>query len=343
MRAFTITGPGRGEVTDIPTPQPGPGEAVIRTALVGICGTDYHIFAGHFRTTYPLVSGHEFTGTIEALGDDAGDWREGDRVAVDPTLYCGTCYRCLRRQANHCDRWGALGDTTNGALAEFVKVPIRNLYRVEDHETFEDATFTEPLACVVWGIERLRTRPGDRALVFGAGPVGCLMAQMLTAAQMADVVVVDIEEVKLLAARQSGAATFLSGPELRQQLEERTRGRGFDVVVDCTGVPEVIESTFLYAGPNARIMFFGVAPPSAEIQLRPFEVYHHDWEIIGSMAINYTFQQARDLIASGRVSVRPLLSRIAQLADVPDILGNPKDPSDLKVMIAPNDAALAAG
>jgi threonine dehydrogenase-like Zn-dependent dehydrogenase len=138
MRAFTITAPNAGEVRDVPSPRPGPGEAIVRPAFVGICGTDYHIFQGDFLSPYPLTNGHEFSGTIVALGTGGGAaasgpaasrWREADRVTVDPTLTCGHCFHCRRGQSNHCDEWGAIGDTTAGALAELVKVPIRNLYR----------------------------------------------------------------------------------------------------------------------------------------------------------------------------------------------------------------------
>ena len=342
MRAFTITAPNAGEVRNVATPRPGPGEAIVRPAFVGICGTDYHIFQGDFLSPYPLTNGHEFSGTIAALGAGADvtastTWREGDRVTVDPTLTCGHCDHCRRGQSNHCDSWGAIGDTAAGALAEYVAVPIRNLYRVEDHETLEDAAFTEPLACVVWGIERLRIKPGDRALVFGAGPIGGLMTQMLALSPVSDVVVVDVAEEKLAVARRMGArATFVDSPSLAAELDDRSGGRKFDVVVDCTGLPAVIEGLFAHAGPGARIMLFGVASPKAEIRVRPFDVYHRDWEIIGSMAINGTFQQARDLVASGRIDVRPLLTRVAGLDDVAGILGRAKGAAELKTMIAPN-------
>ncbi len=336
MRAFVITAPNVGEVRDIVKPVPGPLDALVEPAFVGICGTDYHIYRGDFPTSYPLVNGHEFSGTIAALGSNVDGWREGDRVAVDPTLYCGQCYRCLRRQANHCDRWGAIGDTVDGALAELVRVPIRNLYRVEDHETLDDAAFTEPLACVIWGIERLRVRPGDRALVFGAGPIGLLMQQMLALSPVADIVVVDLAQEKLAHAAALGAgATFVAGPDLPAQLEERSAGRKFDVVIDCTGLAAVIEGMFELAAPNARIMLFGVAPRGAEVRINPFDVYHNDWEILGSMAINYTFRQARDMLAAGRINVRPLLTGVAALDDVAGILGRPKAPSELKVMVSP--------
>src|SRR3712207_6502994 len=116
MRAFTITAPNAGEIRDVAPPQPGPGEVIVQPAFVGICGTDYHIFRGSFLSSYPLVNGHEFSGTVTAVGAEVTGWREGDRVTVDPTLTCGLCYRCLRGQGNHCEQWGAIGDTTDGAL-----------------------------------------------------------------------------------------------------------------------------------------------------------------------------------------------------------------------------------
>ena len=338
MRAFTITAPHAGEVREIPKPEPGTDQAVIKVAYVGICGTDYHIFQGDFlSTSYPLVNGHEFSGTIEALGTGVTGWSVGDRVTVDPTLPCGRCYHCLRRQANHCDNPGAGSDPMTGALAEYIRVPARNLYRVEAHETLEEAAFTEPLACVVWGIERLRPTPGDRVLIFGAGPIGGLLTAMLNLSSTADVTVVDVMDEKLQIARTMGArATFVGGPQLRSQLLDRTQGRRYDIVVDCTGIPSVIEGLFAYAGAAARIMFFGVAPQAAEITIRPFDVYRHDWQILGSMAINYTFQQARDLLAAGRIDVKPLITQVVGLDDVAAILGRPKTAMELKTLVQPN-------
>ena len=336
MRAFTVLGPRSAAITERATPLPSRGEVLVQPSHVGICGTDGHIFDGHLRTTYPHIPGHEFAGSVAAVGPDVAGWHEGDRVTADPTLSCGACRQCLRRRANHCERWGAIGDTVDGALAEYVVVPARNLFRVEDHEGLAEAAFTEPLACVVWGIERLRVAPADRAIVFGAGPVGCLMAQLLATSPAADVVVVDVAEEKLTVARQLGArATYLAGPGLADELRERTGGRKFDVLVDCTGLPTVIAGLFEHAAPGARIMLFGVAPPGTSIPIDPYAVYRNDWEILGSMAINHTMQQARDLIASGRVTVRPLLTRLIALDDVAAVLSSPKGPDELKVMVQP--------
>lgn len=336
MRAFVITAPGSGEVRDVPEPAPGPDEAIVQPAYVGICGTDYHIYRGSFTSSYPMTNGHEFSGTIVSIGSPNSRWRVGDRVAVDPTLFCGACYRCLRGQANHCDHWGAIGDTVPGALAERVRVPIRNLYRVEDHESMEDAAFTEPLACVVWGIERLRVRPGDRAVVLGGGPIGLLMTQMLSFSPVADLVLVDVAPEKLARGPSFGAqATFLAGKDLPALLDDRSGGRKFDIVVDCTGVASVVQEMFAFAAPNARIMLFGVTDRDAEVRISPFDVYHNDWEILGSMAINVTFQQARALLALGRVEVGSLLTSVVGLEDVATTLGRAKAPHEAKVMVSP--------
>jgi threonine dehydrogenase-like Zn-dependent dehydrogenase len=338
MRAFAITSPNHGEVREVPMPQPGRGEVIVKVGYVGICGTDYHIWKGDFLATqYPLTNGHEFSGVISALGSDVTGWAEADRVTVDPTLICGECYYCLRRQTNHCERWGAIGDTTAGALAEYVKVPTRNLYRLEHQQRLDHAAFTEPLACVMWGVERLRVLPGSRVLIFGAGPIGAMLTRMLAISCTSDINVVDVMAEKLEVARTMGAtATFVSGPGLKEQLMDRTHGRGYDVVLDCTGVTSVIQGMFAYAGPNAKIMFFGVASPSAQVTITPFDVYHQDWEILGSMAINLTFQQAHDVLAGGRIDVAPLLTQVAGLDDVAGILGRPKTSSELKTLIAPN-------
>jgi threonine dehydrogenase-like Zn-dependent dehydrogenase len=251
-----------------------------------------------------------------------------------------SCYRCQKRQTNHCESWGAIGDTTPGAMAEQVLAPARNLYRVEDHERLDLAAFTEPLACVCWGMERLRgVLPGSRAVIFGAGPIGSMLSHMLASSPTSEVTVVDVMDEKLAAVRRYGAtSTFVSGPDLAAQLKEQTHGRGYDILVDCTGVAPVIEGMFAHAAPVARFLYFGVASPSARISISPFDVYHQDWEIIGSMAINTTFQQARDYLAAGRIDVAPLLSRVGSLDEIAAILSRPKTPTELKTLIAPNGA-----
>jgi 2-desacetyl-2-hydroxyethyl bacteriochlorophyllide A dehydrogenase len=336
MEAFVITEPRHGEVRNVPVPEPGSGQVLVDVAYCGICGTDYNIYKGTFLSHYPLIPGHEFSGTIAAVGPDVDGWQEGDRVAVDPSLFCGTCYYCRNRQWNHCANWGAIGDTRDGALAQFVAVPAANLYRLPDSLTLEEGAFTEPLACVMWGMQRVRVLPGDRALVFGAGPIGILIVQALNLSGTSEVVCVDVASEKLALAQELGAtSTYVNGPDLGGQLTEHTKGLGFDIVVDVTGVPAVIQEMFRYAAKRAKILQFGVAPTDARVEISPFDIYHNDWEIYGSMAVNYTMQPSLELLASGRIKVKPLITRIALLDEMDGILSRPKTGNEEKTLIRP--------
>lgn len=133
MRAAVVSTPGTISIESLPDPTPEPGEIVVGPRAVGICGTDLHVIDGHFPPApYPLVPGHEFAGEVLAVGGDVGHVAVGDRVAVDPSLFCGHCVYCQRRRGNLCVNWGATGDTVNGAFAQFVSVPARDAYAIPD-------------------------------------------------------------------------------------------------------------------------------------------------------------------------------------------------------------------
>src|SRR5450756_378394 len=173
MRAAVVTTPGTIAVQELPDPTPGPGEIVVAPRAVGICGTDLHIIDGEFPPApYPLVPGHEFAGEVVALGAGVTGLSIGERVAVDPSLFCGHCTYCQRQRGNLCEDWGATGDTVDGAFAELVAVPAGNAYAIPDSLSWGAAALIEPLACVVHGLRRLAMVPGSELLVVGAGTLG---------------------------------------------------------------------------------------------------------------------------------------------------------------------------
>jgi threonine dehydrogenase-like Zn-dependent dehydrogenase len=143
-------------VKEVPYPNPKPGELVIRVEQVGICGTDFHIYEGEFLSPYPIIPGHEFSGTIYELGEGVEGISIGDRVMADPSLFCGRCVYFLTNRGNQCTHWGALGNTVNGSMAEFVAVPARNVVIIPDTMSFATAAFIEPIACVVHAMNRLQ-------------------------------------------------------------------------------------------------------------------------------------------------------------------------------------------
>jgi 2-desacetyl-2-hydroxyethyl bacteriochlorophyllide A dehydrogenase len=336
MRAIVLDQPGTFRVAEVPDPAPRPGEVIVKVDACGICGTDLHILDGEFPPApYPITPGHEFAGQVVACGPEAGPGStsgsvaEGDRVAVDPSLYCGRCERCRAGRDNLCANWAAIGDTTNGAFAEYVAVPAANVYRLPDHIDGQRGAMAEPLACAVHGLRRLGSVLGESVVVTGAGPMGLLLLQVLLRAGASPVAVVDRVGARLEVARQLGAARAVSGGE---ELD----GARFDVAVDATGVPAAIEAALGLLDRGGRLLVFGVAPADAAVTVSPFRVYNDEITVVGSMAILRSFGRAVDLLATGAVDVGPLLSAPLPLAEFGTAVASMRAGQGIKWHIRPS-------
>ena len=331
MRAIVVDLPGSFRVAEVPDPSPRSGEVIVRVDCCGICGTDLHILAGEFPPTpYPITPGHEFAGTVVARGPDIKpDLPEGARVAVDPSLYCGYCHQCRAGRDNLCEHWAAIGDTVSGAFAEFVAVPAVNAYRLPDHLDAQQGAMAEPLACAVHGLRRLGAVSGEPVVIVGAGTMGLLLLQLLLHAGAGPVAVVDRVSERLEVARKLGAtqaatdAAALDGPP-------------FGVAVDATGVPAAIETAIGLLGRGGRMLVFGVSPAEAAIGVSPFRVYNDEITITGSMAILRSFGQAVDLLASGAVDSRPLLTEPLALAQFGEAVDRVRAGQGIKSHIRPS-------
>lgn len=333
MRAFVVSKRRHATVEDRPYPKPMPGEVTIQVKVVGICGTDAHIYEGAYTAQYPIVPGHEFSGLVAEAGEGVTGWEAGDRVTADPSLFCGHCPFCLTGRTNHCETFGAIGVTVPGALAEYVAVPAEKVFALPEGLSLEEGAFVEPLACVVYGMHRLQLKFGDRVLIFGAGSMGQQLIQAIACAGASELVAVDLSESKLALAKRFGATKVVVGKEAERELGPRNYPHGFDAVVDATGIPAVIQEALKYLGPTGKYLQFGVAPKDTEIKLNPFDLYHKDWTLIGSMAINQTFLQALEWLKEGRIDVKPLISRTIALEELGGFLGEPKEPDLLKVQV----------
>jgi 2-desacetyl-2-hydroxyethyl bacteriochlorophyllide A dehydrogenase len=340
MKALVIESPGVAIYRDVPTPVPGPDEVLIRVAAAGVCGTDLHIYRGEYEAEYPIIPGHEFCGTVAGFGSGVHDLSVGERVAADPNVFCHECAFCRREMHNQCLNLKAIGVNTNGAFAEYVLAPRNVVYTIGDLP-FEQAAFIEPLSCVVYAMQRARPAPGDNVLLFGAGPMGCLLAQMLRRNGAAQVVVVDRAPERLELASTLGADRVVlvqdaaQGTDLRRQLYQ-IAPRGYDFCVDATGVPQVVEQALGYLAPRGTMFFFGVCPNDAQIRLNPYQVFRNDWRIIGSFALCYTFQEAIHLLQTQAVRVEPLISHRLPLAFSAGAFTTiQQDPRRAKVMIEP--------
>ncbi|ANZ21445.1 zinc-dependent alcohol dehydrogenase family protein [Streptomyces noursei] len=330
MRAVVVHTPGHYEVTTVADPAPGPGEVVIAPAAVGICGTDAHIVDGEFAPTpYPIVPGHEFTGEVVALGAGVTGLRTGEQVAVDPSLFCGACHFCAIGRGNLCENWGAIGDTVDGAMAEYVKVPAANCYRLPEGIEVSQGTLIEPLSCAVRGFDVLPRRLGDHYLIYGAGTMGLMMLQLARTAGAASLSVVDLNTDRLRVAEQLGAdATAVSAAQL-------DRPQGWETVIDCTGAIPVIEDGLTRVRRGGTFQQFGVAPSAAAASFSPFRVYNDEITIVGSMAVLHSFGRAVDLMAKGVIDADTMITHRYALDDFGTALQTFRQGTGRKIQICP--------
>ncbi len=311
MQAIVFTGPGRFELAEVADPKPGPREVVVRVTAVGICGTDVHVLDGEFEpTVFPITPGHETSGIVESVGAEVSEFTAGDRVSVDPTLTCGECTFCRAGRPNLCERWDGSGVArTNGSAAELMLAPMRNVYRLPDGVDLELAALIEPLSCAIHGYDLLPRRLGEHYLIYGAGTMGLMMAQLAPRAGAASVTVVDRNPDRLRAAREVGI------DQLAESAEEVARTGGWDVVIDCTGAVGAIEDGLGRVRRGGTFQQFGVAPTEARAGFSPFRVYNDELTVVGSMAVLNSYERAVELFAAGVLNAAPMVSHAFPLAD----------------------------
>ena len=341
MRAVIINAPGSIRVDSVPDPTPRADELLIRVEACGICGTDLHIIDGESSLArYPIVPGHELAGEVVALGCDIVQSNEnggmnitiGSRVAVDPNLYCGYCDFCRTGHENLCLHYAALGVTTNGALAQYVAVPLAAAYLLPNTMTWREAALIEPVSCAVHAMHSLNARSGDTFLIVGAGTMGLLLLQLALRGGASRVVMVDVNAQRLMCAEQLGATRTYT--DIQQALADEPLG--FNCVIDATGVPAVIEKAFMVVKRGGKFMVFGVASHDARISLSPFRIYNDEITIIGSMAVLFSFQAALDLISGGMINTQAMLTTALPLQDFPSALDMVRQGKGIKTQVLPN-------
>jgi 2-desacetyl-2-hydroxyethyl bacteriochlorophyllide A dehydrogenase len=331
MQAVVMKGPGDLVFVDVADPEPGPGEVVVAVALTGVCGTDLHILDGHFATArFPLIPGHEVTGTVVAVGEEVRSLREGDRVVVDPGVPCTTCLLCRRGRPNLCENRNAVGVTRNGGAAERVAVAAANCHRLPDDVSFPAAVLAEPLACVLHALDLVPAPVAQRVLVYGAGTIGLLAVQAARHLGAHRVDVVDTNPDRLAAARRVGAAEA-TGPE---RLPE---GRAdWDLVVDATGAVAAITDGLSRVQRGGTFLQIGVAPGDAVVPLSPYQIFAREITLVGSMTTRHTFPPALRLLERGIIDVELLVEEPVPLSDYAAAVARVRAGRSLKVVVGPD-------
>lgn len=343
MKAMLLREYKQLELTEMPTPDVGPEELLIRVRACGICGSDVHGYDGSTgRRIPPLVMGHEAAGVVAAVGDQVTGFKEGDRVTFDSTVSCGKCFFCRRGQINLCDNRRVLGVSTgeyrqHGAFAEYVVVPQHITYHLPDTLTFEEAALIEAVSVAVHAVRRTPIHMGDTAIVVGSGMIGLLVVQALRLAGCGQVFAVDLEDNKLELAKQLGAddgfnSSKVNVPEI---VQSRTNGRGADVAIECVGATAPIQSAIESLRKGGALTLVGNLAPQVELPLQA--VVTRELTVYGSCASSGEYPVCIDLMSRGQIRVRPLISATAPLEEGPDWFKRlyEREPGLMKVVLQP--------
>ena len=336
MKAIYFTGHGEAGLAELPEPALQPGHALIEVRASGLCHTDIDVLYGRYGTSaFPLVPGHEYAGVVLAVAHDVTSVEPGSHVVVDPNIPCGHCRACLKGLTNLCSDLKAYGVTQNGGCAGRCLVNASHLHSIGDLPC-DVAALAEPLACVLNGLAAagLKTGPQgtENALVFGAGPIGLLMALSLKAQGVEHVAVADINEHRLDFVESFGLEPVVSGSEVLEK-----RKRSFDFVADATGIARVVEGMVGFAADGGTVLVFGVCAPEAQISVGPFEIFRRQIRIAGSHSLNRNIPQALEILKRNRGEMARLISHRLPLADVlPFFTKQGGDPATMKIQFVPD-------
>jgi L-iditol 2-dehydrogenase len=345
VKVARLYAPGDLRVEDLPVPEAGPGDLVIRVRTCSTCGTDAKIFRfGHHHISLPRVLGHEVAGEVTQVGSGVGDWSEGDRVQIIAAIPCGVCHYCRKGQHTVCEDLESIGYQYDGGFAEFMRVPakvlaVEGVNRVPEHVPFEQASLTEPLACGLNGQELAQVGEGDAVVILGAGPIGCLHVRLARARGAGTVVLIDVNQGRLdLAARAEPDVSIDSTKDDPvDAVRKMTEGRGADVVITATGVGQAQEQALEMTAPRGRISLFGGLPKdNSTIRFDSNLVHYGEISVFGAYGSAPRHnREALSLIADGKVRVDDLITHRMPLADVHRAIETVISGEGLKVVIEP--------
>lgn len=340
MKAIVYDAPRSYALKEVPIPPVGPGQVRIKVDQVGLCGTDLHIHHGDFNAVFPLIPGHELVGVVDELGEGVDRFSLGEQVTVNPNVFCGYCDFCLSGRLILCANAKGLGSNYPGFFAEYATVSSLLVFSVEglDRDT---AVFTEPTACAMHGLETLALRPGSTALVFGAGPTGLLLAQLIANGGAASVTVAAPTQFKLDRARALGIDTtvLIEREDIQattRRLLEASGGAGYDVVVEATGSTAVGELCVPLTRSGGTVLVYGVTRADEVIRFHPFDVFRREITIKGSFAEMTSFGAAIAALRAGRARTEGIITHRFSLEDYGKGLDTlARDRAAHKVVIVP--------
>jgi L-iditol 2-dehydrogenase len=331
------------ELTDMPQPELGANDVLVRVRACGICGSDVHGLDGSTgRRIPPIVMGHEAAGVITEVGRDVKAWKPGDRVTFDSTVSCGRCHFCRRGEINLCDNRQVLGVSCgdyrrHGAFAEFVSVPENILYRLPDGLPFEHAAMIEAVSIAVHAVNLTPKTLGDTAVVVGSGMIGQLTIQAAKVAGFSRVFAVDIDDAKLERAKALGAEDVFNSKNCdpAAEIAARTDGHGADAALEAVGATDPIRTAISCVRKGGTVTLIGNISPKIELNLQP--VVTRQIRLQGSCASSGEYPACIELLSSGAIKVDSMISARTPLEDASSWFSRlySHEPNLMKVIVQP--------
>lgn len=342
MKAAVYLGKETIETRELEIPSLKDGEILIKVMACGICGTDVHIFHGSpgaTEATVPVVLGHEFSGEVVECAPGTSRIKVGDKVTVDPNMYCGNCDYCLNGKKNYCPSMGAVGVNQNGGFEAYCAVPEKQAILLSPDVDYEEAAMAEPVACCLRGIDNIGITQGDTVCIVGGGAIGQIMAQLARISGASKVVVSEPVEMRrdLAISLGADAAVDPMAGDLKEQLQS-TIGKDYaDVVIECVGRPVAVGQAVHIAGKGGKILLFSVPNPNDTFELPLIDVFQKELTIKGSFVNPDTQYRAASLISEKRLNLKPLITHRYPTEQLEEAIKKQMANDSVKVVVLPQN------
>lgn len=347
MKAIRFKKPETIAYEDIPVPEVKPNEVLAKIEYAGFCATDIELLTGEMvhikngNTTYPLVPGHEWSGTIVEVGSAVTQFHVGDRITSDVSLGCGECDACRKGHYNLCPNREVIGSYRNrqGVFAQYVAVPQRHVYRIPEGLSMEEAALAEPAATAMYAVRKARIPDGANVLVIGDGPIGQLAAQLANIAGASKVIMAGSWDAKLDIAKECGIADTINyhREDVVARSQELLEG-GPDIVIETSGNNMALDMAVRALKPTGRIVAVSWYT-GAKVDVAMNTVIVKDAELIGSLASPNSFGPVLSYMAEGKLKVKPLITHVKKLEELPQVVDmiRAKKEMRIKVLLKPWD------
>lgn len=331
MRAALFKEPHRIDLIKKELPVAKQNELIIKIDTCGICGTDFHIFNGTAPAKNNTILGHEFSGVIIDKGKENNDFKVGDRVVVDPNIYCGFCSYCKEGNVHFCKNHKALGVTLDGGFAEYAVVPSSQVYLIPDDLPLNRASFAEPLSCCIRGIDRAQIKAGENVSIVGGGTIGLIMMQLAKLSGAANVIVIEPQQHKRELAIQLGADFVFSPDDSRliDSIQDITHG-GSNTAIECAGNSNAVTIALNLVRRGGKVIIFGLASRDSKIELNLQEAFRNEVIIKFSFLNPFTFSRAVELLSARKINVEKFSVSEVTFENLSNVLEHGNNTNTLK-------------